>query len=157
MGTGHDELPSTGRLAGIDFGTKRIGIAISDAGQRIASPHENYSRQSNEADSSFFEKLAADEELRGFVVGLPVHLSGDESEKSAEARRFAEWLAKATGLPVVFQDERFSSAGADAFLAQGGLSSKKRKNRRDMLAAQIILSSYLESTRRDSPNRPLDD
>lgn len=140
-----DELPSAGRLAGIDYGTKRIGIAISDASRRIASPHENYTRDSAQADAKHFGNLAVSQDVCGFVVGLPIHLSGDESEKSIEARAFGKWLSEATGLPVLFHDERFSSAGADEFLTAGGLTNKKRKKRRDMLAAQIILASFLES------------
>ena len=140
-----DEFPSEGRLAGIDYGTVRVGIAISDPGRRLASPLDNYNRQSSDADSAFFQRLVAEEDIRGFVVGLPLHMSGDESQKSIEARAFGKWLHEATGLPIRFHDERFSSAGADAFLAAGGLTAKKRKNRRDMLAAQIILSSFLES------------
>lgn len=146
-----DELPSAGRLAGIDYGTVRIGISISDPQRRLASPLTNYSRQATDMDAAFFQKLAKEEEICGFVVGLPLHLSGDESPKSIEARAFGKWLQQTTGLPVRFHDERFSSAGADEFLAEGGLTSKKRKKRRDMLAAQIILSSYLESAGNDSP------
>jgi putative Holliday junction resolvase len=152
-----DEFPAEGRLAGIDYGTVRIGIAISDSSRRIASPLANYARQASEADAAFLQKMVADEDICGFVVGLPLHLSGDESPKSIEARAFGKWLRETTGLPVRFHDERFSSAGADEFLAAGRLTSKKRKNRRDMLAAQIILSSYLESSGEDSPPEPLSD
>src|SRR5262245_54818126 len=101
-----DEGPATGRLAGIDYGTVRIGIAITDREQRIASPLVNYTRRGGKADAEFFCKLAADERIAGFVVGLPVHLDGRESEKSAEARQFGERLGQTTGLPVVFFDER---------------------------------------------------
>ena len=152
-----DELPSEGRLAGVDYGTVRIGISISDPDRRLASPLLNYSRQSSEADAAFFRKLSGDEDICGFIVGLPLHLSGDESPKSIEAKSFGKWLSETTGLPVRFHDERFSSAGAEAFLAAGGLTSKKRKNRRDMLAAQIILSSFLESNENDPPPTPLSD
>lgn len=140
-------LPSTGRLAGVDFGTVRIGVAVSDARQTLASPLDNYTRRSKDQDAGFFRRLVQEEALVGFVVGLPVHMSGDESQKSQEARALGKWLAEVTGLPVTFYDERYSSAIADEFLALGQLTKKQRQKRRDMLAAQVILASYLESDR----------
>jgi len=138
-------LPREGRLAGVDFGTVRIGIAISDARQTLASPLDNYTRGSKDQDAGYFQRLVKDEAVVGLVVGLPVHMSGDESQKSQEAREFGQWLAAVTGLPVGFYDERLSSAIADDFLAIGQLSKKQRQKRRDMLAAQVILANYLES------------
>ncbi|MDA1052207.1 MAG: Holliday junction resolvase RuvX [Planctomycetota bacterium] len=140
-------LPREGRLAGIDFGTVRIGIAVSDARQTLASPLDNYTRLSKDQDAGYFRRLVKEEEIVGLVVGLPVHMSGDESQMSREAREFSKWLAEATGLPVEFYDERFSSALADDYLAAGQLTKKQRQRRRDMLAAQVILASYLESDR----------
>ncbi len=148
-----DPLPRQGRLAGVDYGHVRLGLAISDPGQTISSPFENYARQSQVADADHLRQFVADERVVGFVVGLPVHTSGDESGKSLEARKFGSWLAEVTQLPVTFYDERYTSQAADSLLSLGGLTSKKRKERRDMLAAQVILASYLESTRASS-DRP---
>jgi len=134
-----------GRVAGIDYGTVRIGVAVTDGRRTLASPLENYARSGPEADARFFDRLVREEQVVLFVVGLPVHLAGHESGKSHEARQFAAWLAKTTGVRVVFSDERFTSSEADALLAQGELTSKKRKQRRDMLAAQIMLSGWLEA------------
>ena len=138
-------LPSTGRVAGIDYGTMRIGVAVTDSRRTLASPLANYTRGGPEADSRYFRQLAREEQVVLFVVGLPVHLAGHESNKSLEARRFAQWLGETTGVRVVFSDERFTSSEADTLLAQGELTSKKRKQRRDMLAAQIMLSGWLEA------------
>ena len=77
-----------GRVAGVDFGTVRIGIALSDAGRRIATPLETYARRTVELDARHFRSLAAAEQITLFVVGLPVHLDGRESRKSQEARAF---------------------------------------------------------------------
>lgn len=137
----------TGRIAGIDYGTKRIGVAITDASQTIASPLDNYDRCGPDGDTRYFKRLVEDEQITRFVVGLPIHLSGDESEKSREARQFAKWLQEVTSLPVDLYDERFTTAHAESALLDAGLTNKKRKKRRDMLAAQIILASYLESQR----------
>lgn len=138
-----------GRLAGVDYGTKRIGVAISDPGQTLSSPLENYQRGDQSQDARFFQRLVREERIVGWVVGLPLHLSGDESEKSTEVREFAAWLTSLTNLPHRFADERFSSVEAERYLAAGGLTSKKRKQRRDMLAAQILLAAYLESHQKD--------
>ena len=151
-------LPREGRLAGVDFGTVRIGIAISDARQTLASPLDNYTRGSKDQDACYFRQLVKDEAIVGLVVGLPVHMSGDESQKSQEAREFGLWLAAVTNLPVDFYDERLSSAIADDFLAAGQLTKKQRQKRRDMLAAQVILSNYIESNLRSKDNdRTTDD
>jgi len=136
---------TAGRVAGIDYGTVRIGVAVTDSRRTLASPLENYTRSGPEADARFFQRLAREEQIGLFVVGLPVHLAGHESAKSVEARRFATWLAETTSVPVVFSDERFTSSEAEALLAQGEMTSKKRKQRRDMLAAQIMLSGWLEA------------
>ena len=138
---------SPGRIAGIDYGTARIGVALTDRDQRIASPWDNYQRGDEQADADYFRALATGEDVCLFVVGLPVYLSGRESEKSVEARQFGKWLHELTGVPVQWFDERFSSQEADQVLGAGKLSKRKRAERRDKLAAQIMLSAYLESDR----------
>lgn len=153
------EVPREGRLAGIDYGTVRIGIAITDSGQVLASPYENYNRRTIEKDAEYFRKLATQEKIVTFVVGLPVHMSGDSSRMSTEATEFGQWLAKTTGVPVVWFDERFTSSIANQMLAEGNLTKKKRKKRLDMLAAQILLASFMESDRSGHQQYlpPLDD
>src|SRR5690606_36351474 len=103
------ELPKSGRLAGIDYGEKRIGIAITDPDRILASPFENYVRRDAPRDARYFLTLVARERIVGFVIGLPVYPSGDESEKSREARRFGAWLQQLTGLPIGFVDERYTT------------------------------------------------
>ena len=143
-------FPRTGRLAGIDYGTVRIGVAVTDPGQRLASPLVNYTRRNLAADAAWIRQLAADERIAGFVIGLPVHTSGQESQKSAEAREFGRWLAEQTGLPIAYFDERYTSLHAEALLQEAGLTSKRRKQRLDKLAAQIMLAAFLESSRSGS-------
>jgi putative holliday junction resolvase len=140
----------TGRLAGVDFGTVRVGLAITAPRRTIASPWLSYTRRNAELDAREFRRLAADEGVTLWVVGLPVHLSGQESQKSAEARRFGAWLSEVTGVPVTFFDERFSTREAEGYLAEGHLTRKRRKKRIDMLAAQVMLAAYLESSGGDS-------
>jgi len=133
------------RLLGIDYGTKRIGLAVSDPDRKIASPLTTYACVNREADALYFHQVIEKEEIGQLVVGLPIHLSGDESAKSTEARAFGKWLHEVTGLPVAFADERFSTVEAESALWNAGLTHKKRKARRDRLAAQILLQGYLEA------------
>jgi len=142
-----DSLPIEGRLAGIDFGTRRVGIAVCDASQQLASPLDVYQRRNEPEDAAYFQQLVSDQALVGLVVGLPVHISGEESQKSQQARLFGSWLSQLTGLPVAYHDERYSTAQAEEVLEAASLTSKQRKQRIDKVAAQFILSAYLESTR----------
>ena len=133
------------RIAGIDYGTVRIGIALADTETRIATPLANYNRRTEELDADYLCKLADEEKIGRFVVGLPVHLDGRESQKSSEARAFGEWLARVTGVAVEYFDERFTTSEADALLGAVKFTKKQRQARRDQLAAQIMLTAYLES------------
>ena len=133
------------RIAGIDYGTVRIGIALADTDVRIAGPFENYTRRTTALDADYFSQLAKDEQIGKFIVGLPVHLHGGESQKSSEARAFGEWLHEVTKRPVEYFDERFTTAEADEVLGAAKLTKKQRQARRDQLAAQIMLTAYLES------------
>jgi putative Holliday junction resolvase len=133
------------RISGIDYGTVRIGIALADTEVGIAGPFENYTRRSPKLDAEYFATLAREERIERFVVGLPVHLHGGESQKSAEARKFGEWLATTTGVPVEYFDERFTTAEAERVLGEANLTKKQRQARRDQLAAQIMLTAYLEA------------
>ena len=138
------------RIAGIDFGTVRIGVATADTEVGIAGPYENYTRRTAALDAGYFAALAKDERIARFVVGLPVHLHGGESQKSTEARAFGKWLNEVTGVPVEFFDERFTTSEADEVLNAAKLTKKQRQARRDQLAAQIMLTAYLESGGRET-------
>jgi putative pre-16S rRNA nuclease len=132
------------RLLGVDFGTVRIGLAVSDADRIIASPLEVRERKGPDADKAYFRALLEREQIAGIVVGLPLHTSGREGVKAEEARAFGEWLKGVTGLAVVYADERFSTAFAESALWAAGLTHKKRKQRRDAVAAQVMLQAFLE-------------
>lgn len=133
------------RIAGIDFGTVRLGVAIADDETRIASPLCQHTRRSRGEDAAFFKKLLRDEGVQLFVVGLPVHLSGQDSRVSVAAEEFGAWLQRETGVPVTYFDERFTTAFADQVLQEANLTKQRRKDRRDMLAAQAMLAAYLDA------------
>jgi putative transcription antitermination factor YqgF len=144
-------LPS-GRIAGIDYGRRRIGVAVCDAERIIASPFcVRETTGDHAADASFFQALARDEHLAGFVVGLPLHADGAASRMSSEAERFGAWLGRATGLPVVFHDERYTSHEAAGMLGGVGLSRGAKKSMSDAVAAQVILRSWMEASKTAPP------
>ena len=134
-----------GRLLGIDFGTVRVGLAVSDPDRIIASPLETYTRKDATQDAAYYLRVVQSEMIVGLVVGLPMHTGGEEGIKAKEARDYGAWLTTTTGLPVVFWDERCTTAAAEDSLRGAGLSHRKRKDRRDRVAAQIILQDYLEA------------
>ena len=137
---------STGkRLLGVDYGQVRVGLAVSDPDRKFSFPLGMCERRGAQHDAAYFRSVVEQEDVGGLVVGLPVHLDGREGEKAVEARAFGTWLASTTGLPVVFYDERFTTVQAEAALWQAGLTHKKRKSRRDMVAAQILLQTYLDA------------
>jgi putative holliday junction resolvase len=137
----------TGRLAGIDYGTVRIGIAICDPSRTWAGPLDTYNRRTEPLDRAYFQKLGERENVAGWVLGLPLHCDGMESQKSIEVRDFAQWLFHYTGIPVRFFDERFTSALANRILAPAELSRSKKKKTIDRVAAHLILEGYLEMVR----------
>lgn len=134
-----------GRLLGIDFGTVRVGLAVSDPDRIIASPLDTLTRGGDAADAAYFTRVVAAEKVVGLVVGLPLHTRGNEGTKAAEARDYGAWLGSVTGLPVVFWDERFTTALADDAFREAKLGHKKRKERRDRVAAVLILQGYLDA------------
>lgn len=140
----------TGRLLGVDFGQKRVGLAVCDPDRIVASPLATYVREDPATDAAYYRRLVAEECVAGIVVGLPAHTDGREGTKAAEARKYGAWLADVTGLPVTFWDERFTTVHAEAALWAAGLTHKRRADRRDRVAAQMILQAYLEAGCPDS-------
>lgn len=136
---------ASGVLLGLDYGSVRIGLAVTDPDRIVASPLETYTRKSAESDAAHLAKTARDHRAVGFVVGLPLHSDGRESDKSREARAFGAWLGAVTGLPVVFWDERFTTALAEDALLEAKLTHRKRRERRDRVAAQMILQAYVDA------------
>ena len=138
-------MTAPGRLLGVDYGTVRVGLAVSDPDRKIAFPLTTYTRRGRDADAAWFREIVVKESVSGLVVGLPVHTTGREGQKAVEARAFGGWLAEVTGLPVFFYDERFTTVLAESALWEAGLTHKKRKARRDRVAAQMLLQAYLDA------------
>lgn len=137
--------PTFGRLLGIDYGDKRMGFAISTPEQTISSAIENYTRRTSALDLKQIQRWCEEYLVKGIVVGLPIHMNGLESPKSTQCRRFAVWIYEQLELPMVLHDERCTTAVVIDHLIELDLSRKQRKKKLDMLAAQVLLESYLNS------------
>jgi putative Holliday junction resolvase len=133
------------RILAIDHGKVRLGLAVSDPERKIASPLTNYTRKDLDQDARFLKEVIATEDAGLAVIGLPVHLSGHEGDQAVKARAFGKWLHERTGISCVYYDERFSTHEAEASLWSAGLTHKKRKARRDQVAAQMLLQAFLDA------------
>jgi putative pre-16S rRNA nuclease len=159
MNTGEpvDDLPAGRRpaspkggprpLLGIDPGTRRIGVAVSDAGGTIALPLEVVERGRDDGWLRRVAELAVERGVAGIVVGLPVRMDGTEGPEAAEARRLAGMLEERLGLPAVLVDERFTSVAANRAMAAADVDSRRRRPVVDKVAAALILQSHLDALR----------
>ena len=132
-------------IIGIDYGRKRLGIAVSDAGHRIATPLAVVERRGAE---SAIRKIAEEQGATGIVVGLPLRTDGKPGEMAGEAAAFAGVLREQTGLFVEMWDERLSTAQAERVMLDADVSRANRKKNLDKAAARIILQSYLDAQQR---------
>jgi putative Holliday junction resolvase len=132
------------RVLGIDFGTRRIGAAVSDPRRKIATPLEVYDRKDQAQDARHYRRVVEENDVDLIVVGLPLHTSGQEGTSAKQARAWGVWLARETGQPVTYHDERYSTVDAEAKLIAAGIKRQGRKEKRDMLAAQILLQDFLD-------------
>lgn len=131
---------------GIDYGSRRIGLAVSDPQGDFASPLSVIERRGNDDQQvRAILAVAAEYEVEAFVVGLPLNMDDTEGPQAKRTRTFGARLERASGKPVYLADERLSSVGADDHLAAAQLSRRKHKARRDAVAAQIILQGFLDS------------
>ncbi|HEX8203282.1 MAG TPA: Holliday junction resolvase RuvX [Isosphaeraceae bacterium] len=149
----------SGRILGLDFGTKRVGAALGDREVRLATPLETYQRRDPARDAQHYRGLVDAYGVERIVVGLPLHTGGGESHLAALARQWGAWLAGVTGRPVVFFDERYTSLLADEVLRESGVRASQRGGKRDMLAARILLQHYLDAgcPEAEAPAAPLED
>jgi putative Holliday junction resolvase len=136
-------FPTRGALVGVDHGEKRIGLAVTDAAQTMALPLETIRVKTRALTLERLRQVAKDYRAAGWVLGLPMHMSGEEGTQAALVRAFGKWLSAETGLPVTYWDERLSSSAAEALLWQRGEQPDKRSGRIDGLAAQVMLDAYL--------------
>jgi len=148
------EPRTPGVILAIDYGKKRLGLALSDAFGITSRPYATWNRVNRRRDLARLRELVRDESVRRIIVGLPLHLDGSPSEMSEEARSFAIRVQKALGVPVEMMDERLSSWEAQQALTAESPSRRKKTSGRnaplDDIAAAIILRDYLDKARAGS-------
>lgn len=133
------------RILALDVGKRRIGLAISDPLGITAQGLDTLQRTTIREDLARLAQLAADRSIALFLIGDPLHMSGDKSRQAQYIRDFAERLSEITGVPVQFWDERLTTVQAQRVLKESGISIEKRARAVDRLAAVILLESYLDS------------
>jgi putative Holliday junction resolvase len=136
-----------GRIAGIDFGKARLGLAISDERRIIAHPLSTVAAAKNPTETAqkIAHALSSYKNIDLIVIGLPLLLNGKEGEMAHAVKAFAEVLKTVLPLPIVFWDERLTSAGVEKMLLNADVSRKKRAELSDALSAISILQNYLDS------------
>jgi putative Holliday junction resolvase len=140
-----------GRILGIDFGTRRVGLALSDPTATIAQPLPTLSRRAGKRPPvAAISQLAREHQVTEIVIGLPLSLQGEETNWTAEVREFGAKLAERSELPVSYVDERLTSAVAEKTVRSLGLkrAERERKDRIDATAALLILQRYLDQRSR---------
>lgn len=139
-------LPARKAVLGIDYGSKRMGLAVSDLSCTIATPYKILYRREISADMAELRKIMAEKEIGAVVMGLPLQMNGEEGEIAAEVRKFAAILEENFKFPVLLWDERLSSSAMENFLIkEADLSRKKRAKVLDASAAAYILQGALDA------------
>jgi len=133
-----------GRTLGLDVGDKRIGVAISDALSMTAQPLGVVQRKSIARDCEAIMALASEYEVVRIVAGLPLNMDGSEGEQSQKVRRFCDTFARNSGIDLIYEDERMTSAQSERMLIESGMRRDRRRKVIDKMAATLILQSYLD-------------
>ncbi len=133
------------RALGVDLGSKRIGLAVSDFSGTIASPHSVLQRStSKRKDHEAIRKIVIEEEVEVVVVGLPLTLSGEHGPAARAVTDEVRQLSSVVGVPVELVDERLTTVAADRILREGNLSATERRRHVDKIAAAVLLQTWLE-------------
>jgi putative Holliday junction resolvase len=140
-------LPRIGALAGLDLGTKTIGVAVSDALRGVATPLRTLRRGKFTADAVALETLMAERTIAGLVLGLPLNMDGSEGPRAQATRAFARNMARRVDLPIAFWDERLSTVAAERALLAADTSRARRAEVIDHVAAGYILQGMLDRLR----------
>jgi putative Holliday junction resolvase len=138
------------RLLGIDFGDKRIGLAVSDKLQFTAQGLGQYQVKNKKKDKIFFQDLASKYDIEEVIIGFPLRMDGTEGTRADKTKEFGRWLEKILNLPITFWDERLTTQQASRILNQQKIKKKSRKDLKDQISAVIILASYMEHKRSKS-------
>lgn len=138
---------SSGALIGLDLGEKTIGVAVCDPAREVAAPVETIRRKKFTPDAERLAALAAERNIVGLVIGLPLNMDGSEGPRAQSTRAFARNLARILPLPVAFWDERLSTAAMERDLIALDTSRAKRAEQIDAAAAAFILQGAIDRIR----------
>ena len=133
------------RVAALDYGKARIGVAVSDELGMLAHPRPPIQAKNRRAALAAIQKLRQDEGIERFVIGVPVRLGGQAGQAADEATRFAQDVSNATGCEVELVDERWSTVQASRALRDGGVSARDQRQRIDSAAAAVLLQAWLDA------------
>lgn len=136
------------RILAIDYGDARIGLALSDESETLASPIGTYKSQSMRKDIDYIAALAKEKQAGLIVLGLPVNMDGSLGERANKTKSFGTVLERVSGIRIVYKDERLTTVSAERTLIECNMRREKRKQVIDTLSAQIILQSYLDAKKR---------
>lgn len=137
-------LPAMSALAGLDLGTRTIGVAVSDRMRSVASPLQTIRRKKFTADAQALLALIAARDIGGLVLGLPRNMDGSEGPRCQSTRAFARNLSRLTDLPITYWDERLSTVAAERALLEADTTRKRRAEVIDHVAAAYILQGLLD-------------
>lgn len=137
-------LPAMTPVAGLDFGDKTIGVAISDALRGVATPATTIRRKKFTQDAESLLALLNERGVRGIILGLPRNMDGSEGPRCQKTRAFARNLSQLTELPITFWDERLSTVAAERAMLEADMSRGKRAEKIDQVAAGVILQGALD-------------
>lgn len=131
-------------IAGLDLGTTTIGLSLSDKGRRFASPRPVINRKKFTLDAQVLLAFAAKEDVKAFIIGLPINMDGSQGPRAQATRAFVRTMGDKTDLPFTFWDERLSTVAAERALIEMDVSRRKREERIDSAAASFILQGALD-------------
>jgi putative Holliday junction resolvase len=146
-------LPPEARLLGLDVGTKTIGLALSDVTRTIATPYDTIRRTKFTIDAKALASIVDKMEIGALIIGLPINLDGSEGPRAQSTRAFTRNLGKHIAVPMVFWDERLSTAAVERHLIEADASRKRRAEVVDRMAAAYILQGALDRLKRDGEQR----
>ena len=143
------------RILGLDYGSRTVGVAVSDVMGWTAQSLETITRkEENKLRKTLarIETLVKEYEIEKIVLGYPKHMNNEQGDRCAKTESFKEMLERRTGLPVILQDERMSTASAERILMEGGVRRENRKEFVDKMAAAFILQTYLDRLSHEQEN-----
>ena len=137
-------IPLKNSILGLDLGKKRVGVAVSDINQKVASPYLVIENKKFTEITNIIENIILEKNICAIIIGDPINMDGSIGPKSQSSRSFVNNLSKEINIPILLWDERLTTVSAERSLLEADLSRKKRKQIIDKIAASIILQSFLE-------------